>query len=66
MAFVETVFRVTDPRRSRDDPDAVFTQAELGAVGLTEEEARAQKPIAVNATSFRPMRTALPGRRTGC
>ena len=42
-------------------PSAVFTQPELGTVGLTEEAARDQEPIEVYATSFRPMRTAFAG-----
>lgn len=42
-------------------PSAVFTQPELGTIGLTEEAARALEPIEVYATSFRPMRTAFAG-----
>jgi glutathione reductase (NADPH) len=62
MAFVETVFKGNPtPVDHEVIPMAVFTQPELGAVGLTEEAARAQEPIAVYATSFRPMRTAFAG-----
>ena len=43
-------------------PSAVFTQPELGAIGLTEEQAREQEPIEVYATAFRPMQTAFAGR----
>ena len=42
-------------------PSAVFTQPELGTVGLSEEEAREQEPIEVYATSFRPMKSAFAG-----
>ncbi len=42
-------------------PAAVFTQPELGTIGLTEEAAREQEPIEVYATSFRPMRSAFAG-----
>jgi glutathione reductase (NADPH) len=41
---------------------AVFTRPELGSVGLTEEAARANEPIEVYATAFRPMKTAFVGR----
>jgi len=43
-------------------PSAVFTQPELGTVGLTEEQAAEQEPIEVYCTSFRPMQTAFAGR----
>ena len=39
--------------------------AELGTVGLTEEQARDQEPIEVYCASFRPMQSAFadkPGR----
>ena len=62
MAFVQTVFAGQPTPVDHDlIPMAVFTQPELGAVGLTEEEARAQEPIEVYATSFRPMRSAFAG-----
>jgi len=40
---------------------AVFTQPEMGSVGLSEEAAREQEPIEVYATAFRPMRSAFAG-----
>jgi glutathione reductase (NADPH) len=43
-------------------PSAVFTQPELGTVGLTEEQARDRGPIEVFCTSFRPMRSLFAGR----
>jgi len=63
MAFVETVFRGRPTPIDHDlIPSAVFTQPELGSVGLTEEAAREQEAIEVFATSFRPMRTAFTGQ----
>ena len=62
MAFVDTVFRGRPTPVDHDlIPWAVFTQPELGSVGLTEEDARAQEPIEVYATSFRPLRSAFAG-----
>jgi glutathione reductase (NADPH) len=62
MAFVETVFRGNPtPVDHELVASAVFTQPELGAVGLTEEEAREREPIEVYCTSFRPMRGAFAG-----
>ncbi len=60
MAFTETVFK-NNPTAPDHDlvASAVFTQPELGTVGLTEEQARDQEPIDVYCTSFRPMRTAF-------
>lgn len=63
-AFADTIFGAT-PRQPDHDlvASAVFTQpCELGSVGLTEEDARAQGPIEVYATSFKPMRSAFAGR----
>ncbi len=60
MAFVETVFRGNPtPVDHALIPSAVFTQPEMGTVGLTEEAARAQEEIEVYCTSFRPMMTAF-------
>lgn len=61
-AFADTVFR-GEPRRAEHDlvPSAVFTQPELGTVGLTEEAARAREKIEVYAASFRPMRSLFAG-----
>ena len=43
-------------------PSAVFTTPELGTVGLTEEQARAQHDVVdIYKTSFRPMRATLSG-----
>lgn len=62
MAFVDTVFGEKPTRFDYDCiPTAIFTQPELGTVGLSEEAAREQGPIEVYCTSFRPMRTAFIG-----
>jgi glutathione reductase (NADPH) len=60
MAFVETVFKGNPtPVDHEMIPSAVFTQPELGTVGLTEDAAAEQGPIEVYCTSFRPMQTAF-------
>lgn len=41
---------------------AVFTQPELGSIGLTEEAAREQEAVEVYATAFRPMKSLFAGR----
>jgi glutathione reductase (NADPH) len=62
MAFVETVFKGNKTAVDHDlIPSAVFTQPEMGTVGLSEEAAAAQEPIEVYVTSFRPMQTAFAG-----
>ncbi len=61
-AFADTVFGGKKVRADHDlVPSAVFTQPELGSVGLSEEAAREAEPIEVYATAFRPMRTAFLG-----
>ena len=62
MAFVRTVFEAEPTPVDHDlIASAVFTQPELGTVGLTEEAAREQEPIEVYCSSFRPMRSAFAG-----
>ena len=62
-AFADTVF---GGRPTRFDhalvASAVFTQPEVGTVGLTEEAARAQGPVEIYAAAFRPMRTSFAGQ----
>ena len=62
-AFADTVFRGEATRADHDlVPSAVFTQPELGTVGLTEEQAGALGPADIYVTTFRPMRTAFAAR----
>ncbi|MEM9970545.1 MAG: glutathione-disulfide reductase [Pseudomonadota bacterium] len=62
MAFTETVFKNNPTAVDHDNvPSAVFTQPELGTIGMSEEQAREQEEIEVYCTSFRPMRTAFVG-----
>jgi len=64
-AFVETVFGGTPTPVDHDlIPTAIFTQPELGTVGMGEEEARANGPVEIYATSFKPMREAFAGKPT--
>ncbi|MEO0930934.1 MAG: FAD-dependent oxidoreductase [Pseudomonadota bacterium] len=63
MAFVETVFKGNPTPVDHDlIPSAVFTQPELGTVGMTEEEARDIEPVDIYCTSFKPMNHAFAGR----
>ena len=63
-AFADTVFG--NMPRAVDHtlvPSAVFSQPELGTVGLTEAQARkTHKAIDIYKTSFRPMKHTLSGR----
>ncbi|ABN77106.1 glutathione-disulfide reductase [Cereibacter sphaeroides] len=62
-AFADTVFK-GEPRQADHElvASAVFTQPELGSVGLSEESAREQEPIEVYAAAFRPMQSLFAGR----
>jgi len=63
MAFVETVFKGNPTQVDHElIPTAIFTQPEMGTVGLSEEEAAEQEPIEVYATSFKPMQQSFAGR----
>ena len=63
MAFVETVFKGNPTKVDHDlIPSAIFTQPEMGTVGLSEEDAREQEPVEIYATSFRPMQSAFAER----
>lgn len=64
-ALAETLFN-DNPTKSDHTgvPTAVFSQPQVGTVGLTEKQARALHPhVAVYRTSFRPMKFALTGRQ---
>ncbi len=63
MAFVETVFKGNPtPVDHELIPSAVFTQPELGTIGLTEEQAMEREEIEVYCTAFKPMQSAFAGR----
>jgi glutathione reductase (NADPH) len=63
MVFVDTVFRGNPtPVDHELVPSAVFTQPELGTVGLSEEQAAEQEPIEVYSTSFKPMQSSFAGK----
>ena len=62
MAFVETVFKGNPTPVDHDlIPSAVFTQPEMGTIGMTEEQAREQEEVEIYCTSFRPMQTSFAG-----
>jgi glutathione reductase (NADPH) len=65
-AFADTVFggRPT-PVDHIDVPTAVFSEPEVGAMGLTEAQACKRLPkVDIYKTTFRPMRATLAGRNT--
>ena len=65
-AFADTLYGGKPTKVDhRNVPTAVFSEPELGVIGLTEAEARAQLAILdVYKTSFRPMKATLSGRNT--
>ena len=63
MAFVETVFKGNPTPVDHDlIPSAIFTQPEMGTIGLSEEAARDREEIDVYCTSFKPMQQSFAGR----
>ncbi|MBV9560810.1 MAG: glutathione-disulfide reductase [Bradyrhizobium sp.] len=65
-AFADTVFgkRTVEVDHS-SIPTAVFSQPEVGTVGLTEMEARAQfARVDIYKTAFRPIKATMSGRDT--
>lgn len=63
-AFADTVFRGIPTRFDHSlIASAVFTQPELGSIGLSEEAARDQEEIEVYSATFRPMKTIFAGRQ---
>ncbi|PIE11439.1 MAG: glutathione-disulfide reductase [Rhodobacterales bacterium] len=65
MAFVDTVFRGNPTKVDHDlIPSAIFTQPEMGTIGLSEEEARDAGPIKVFVSSFKPMQESFAGQAT--
>jgi glutathione reductase (NADPH) len=65
-AFADTVYGgKPTPIDHSNVPTAVFSEPELGVVGLTETQARDQlAKVDIYKTSFRPMKATLPGRDT--
>jgi glutathione reductase (NADPH) len=63
-AFADTVFGGKPTMVNHGlVPTAVFSQPELGTVGLTEAEARARhKQVDIYKSTFRPMKHSLSGR----
>ncbi|MEL6794236.1 MAG: glutathione-disulfide reductase, partial [Pseudomonadota bacterium] len=63
VAFVETVFHGNPTKPDHADiATAVFTQPEIGTVGLTEAQARDEGDIEVYKARFRPMMATISGR----
>ncbi len=64
MCFIETEYK-NNPTRPDYDliPTAVFSQPEIGTVGLSEEEAgKRYKELEVYRAQFRPLKATLSGR----
>jgi glutathione reductase (NADPH) len=63
-AFADTVFGGKDVKVDHSlIPTAVFSQPEIGTVGLTETQAREQfRALDIYKSSFRPMKHTLSGR----
>jgi glutathione reductase (NADPH) len=62
-AFVDTVFHGNPTQPDHElIATAVFTQPEIGTVGLGEEEAREAEDIEVYRAAFRPMQHILAGK----
>ncbi|WOC14887.1 glutathione-disulfide reductase [Pseudochrobactrum sp. MP213Fo] len=64
MCFLETAFKGNAMRPDHElIPTAVFSQPEIGTVGLSEEDAAKQYTnVEVYRAHFRPMRNTLAGR----
>jgi len=65
MCFIDTVFRGKPTRPDHEAiATAVFSQPEIGTVGLSEEDAGKQyDEVEIYRAVFRPMRNILPGRQ---
>ncbi|MGN6583382.1 MAG: FAD-dependent oxidoreductase, partial [Rhizobiaceae bacterium] len=64
MCFIETAFKGNPTRPDHETiPTAVFSQPEIGTVGLSEDDAaKAFDELEIYRAHFRPMRNILPGR----
>lgn len=67
-AFADSVYGGKPTRVDHAEvPTAVFSEPELGVIGLTEAQAREQlAKVDVYKSSFRPMKATLAGRDTRC
>jgi glutathione reductase (NADPH) len=67
-AFADSVYGGRPTAVDHDNvPTAVFSEPELGVIGLTETQARERcAKVDVYKTSFRPMKATLSGRETRC
>lgn len=65
-AFADTVFGNRPTRVDHADvPTAVFSEPEVGVIGMTEAQARAELDVVdIYKTTFRPMKATLSGRQT--
>jgi glutathione reductase (NADPH) len=65
-AFADTVFGKRPVQVDHSNiPTAVFSQPEIGTVGLTEQEARAQfSHVDIYKADFRPIKSTMSGRDT--
>ncbi|MBN8920479.1 MAG: glutathione-disulfide reductase [Rhizobiales bacterium] len=65
-AFADTVFGGKPTRVDHADvPTAVFSEPEVGVIGLTETQARERFAVVrIFRSSFRPMKVVLSGRQT--
>ena len=66
QAFADTVFGSRPTAVNHVNvPTAVFSEPEIGAVGLTETKARELMPrVDIYKTTFRPLKATLSGRHT--
>src|SRR5262249_1175456 len=66
QAFAEVVFGGRCLRVDHSDvPTAIFSQPEIGAIGLTEAQARVRhEAVDIYKTVFRPMKATISGRDT--
>jgi glutathione reductase (NADPH) len=62
-AFADTVFGGKPTKADHElVASAVFTQPELGSIGLGEEAAKALGPVEIYTATFRPMKSLFAGR----
>ncbi len=63
-AFVETVFNGNPTKVDHSlVASAVFTQPEYASIGMTEEQARDERPVEIYSAAFRPMQSSFIDRK---